>query len=559
MRIQQTVLSFALAIAVLIVLLPGSGFAANYAGDGKLLPAAGASGANFGQAVAIDGFIAVVAAPGENSGQGAVHVFERSDSGWQHKARLTASDGDSDDLFGGSVAISGDIVVVGSATDDNSGGADAGAVYLFVKPASGWGDMTESGQLFAGDAAANHTFGSAVAITGTTLVVGASGHENGDIFPGAVYIFEGSGTNWNQSARLTASDGSNGDLFGFSLDMDGNTVVVGAYGKEQKKGAAYVFEKPASGWADATESSILTAQDRSVGDQFGFDLAINGGHVIVGADRDDALGADAGAVYLFSGTDWSVQEKYVPADGLADQGFGYAVDLVGDTAVVGALLDDDNGQKSGSVYVYALSSGTLTYQEKLLAPDGSAEARFGNSVAMTGSYIVSGAYGDAVNGSLGSGSAYVFRQGVNSNTPPQAANDSFETEQDTSLTTTDVLANDIDPDGDTLSIIQVDANSDQGGSVNDNGNGTFTYTPPAGYSGGDSFNYTVSDGRGGEAQATVYVTVQAATTTDTDTDTDTDSADTGGGGGALSPWLLLLIAGIYQTLFSRKRWLMEWR
>ncbi len=548
MRTQRAILTFALIIAVLIVLFPGSGSAAGYAHDGKLLPALGASGANFGQAVAIDGVIAVVAAPGENSGQGAVHVFERLDSGWQHRARLTASDGASGDLFGGSVAISGDIVVVGSATDDNSGGADAGTVYLFVKPASGWADMTESRQLFASDAAANHTFGSAVAITGTTLVVGASGHENGDVFPGAVYIFEGSDTNWNQSARLTASDGSNGDLFGFSLDMDGNTVVVGAYGKEQKKGAAYVFEKPASGWADATESNILTAQDRSVGDQFGFDLAIDGGRVIVGADGDDDSGADAGAVYLFSGADWSVQEKHVPTDGFADQGFGYAVDIFNDTAVVGALLDDDKGQNSGSVYVYGLSSGMLAYQEKLLAPDGGAEDRFGSSVAMTDSSVIAGAYRDTVGGQLASGSAYVFSQAVDSNAPPQAQNDSFETEEDTPVTITDVLANDTDPDGDTLSISLVDSSSAQSGTVVDNGNGTFTYTPPAGYTGSDSFNYSISDGNGGEAQATVLITVKPAGTT-------TDEGDgSSGGGGTITPWLLLLMAGFYQLLFRRKRW-----
>ncbi len=552
MRIQQTVLSFALAIAVLIVLLPGVGFAANYAGDRKLLPAAGASGANFGQAVAIDGFIAVVAAPGENSGQGAVHVFERSDSGWQHKARLTASDGVSGDLFGSSVAISGDTVVVGSATDDNSSGVDSGAVYLFVKPASGWGDMTESGQLFAGDAAANHTFGSAVTIVGTTLVVGASGHENGGVFPGAVYIFEGSGTNWNQSAKLTASDGINGDLFGFSLDMDGNTVVVGAYGKEQKKGAVYVFNKPDSGWTNANENVMLVAQDRSAGDQFGFDLAINGGHIIVGADREDTNGADGGAVYLFSGTGWSLQEKKVPTDGFRDQGFGYAVDILGDTAIVGALLDNE---KAGSIYVYEVSSGTLTEQEKLTAPDGEAEDRFGSAVAITGSYIVAGAYRDAVGGQSASGSAYVFRQTVDTNTPPQAQDDSFETEQDAAVTTTNVLVNDTDPDGDTLSISQADSRSAQNGTVVNNGDGTFTYTPPADFTGGDSFNYSISDGRGGEGQATVHITVTVAgATADDDGDSDGGSS---GGGGALNPWLLLLIAGIYHITFSRKRWLTE--
>ena len=543
MRTQRVTLSFVLVITLFIVWLPATGTAASYAHDGKLLPAVSIDGANFGQAVAVDGNTAVVASPGEDSGQGAVYVFERTDSGWQRKAKLTALNGVSGDLFGGSVAISGNTVVVGNGTDDNSAGTDAGTVYLFIKPANGWEDMTESTKLEAGDAAANHTFGASVVIAGTTLVVGASGHEGG-AYPGAVYIFEGSDTNWNQSAKLTASDGSNGDLFGFSLDMDGNTVVVGAYGKEQKKGAVYVFEKPGTGWSDATEGKILTAQTRSAGDQFGYDVAINGGHIIVGADREDTNGSDGGAVYLFSGTDWSQQQMVTPDDGFADQGFGYAVDLIADTVIVGAVLDDDKGQHSGSIYIYEPSSGSLVFQQKLVAPDGGEQDRFGSSVAMTDSYIVTGAYRDSVNGQSASGSAYIFSRSVDSNTSPQAQNDSFETEEGVSVTTTNVLANDTDPDGDALSISLVDSSSAQNGTVIDNGNGTFTYTPPSGFTGVDSFNYSVSDGKGGEAQATVLITVNAADST----------TGGGGGGGALSPWLLLLfMAGVYQTVIGRKR------
>ncbi len=543
MRIQRTVLFFALVSTLLIVIFPGTGAATGYAEDGKLLPVVSGSGANVGQAVAIDGNTAVVAAPGEDLGLGAVHVFEWSDSGWQHKARLTVSNGVSGDWFGSSVAISGNVIVVGGSTDDNSSGTDAGTVYLYVKPAIGWEDMTESMELIADDAAEKRTFGTSVAIAGTTLVVGASGHESGN-YSGAVYVFQGSGTNWTQVARLTASDGRNGDLLGFSLDLYEETIAAGAYGKAQKTGAVYVFRKPATGWRDANEDVILVAQDHSAGDQFGYGLAIDGEHILVGADRDDDSGEDGGAVYLFSGADWSQQKKFVPEDGFDDQGFGYAVDIFGGTAIVGALLDDDKGKNSGSVYVYEVSSGALTYREKLVASDGDAEDRFGSSVAMTGGKFLIGAYTDTVEGEQNSGSAYVFNLSVDGNMPPQAQNDSFETEEGIPLTTSNVLANDSDPDGDVLSISGVDNHSVKNGALVDNGNGTFTYTPPTSYTGADSFKYSISDGRGGEAQGTVLITVRAASPA---------TGDGGGGGGALNFWLLLWIAGICRAFLPKKQ------
>ncbi len=534
MRIRQVAYFFIL----FVILLPGAGVAGDYDQDGKLFLEASIRAAFLGDAVAIDGGTAVVVAPGDNDEGGAVHIFERSDSGWQHKAKLTVSDSIRGEPLR-SVAISGDTIVVGKATDINDNGVDAGAAYIFVKPQTGWEDMTETAKLLAADGAAKHTFGTSVAIAGTTLVVGASGHENGNVHSGAVYVFEGSGANWTQLAKLTASDGVNGDLLGFSLDLDNDTVVAGAYGKEQKKGAVYVFKKPDSGWVDATEDFLLEASDRAAGDQFGFDVAIDAGHIVIGADGEDTNGIDSGAVYLFSGADWSRQEKIIADDGIADQGFGYAVDVSGNVMVTGALLDDDNGPRSGSVYVYGLSAGVAEYREKLVASDGGAEDRLGSSVAMTDHYILAGAYNSTIDGKTGSGSAYVFGR-IGINTPPQAQDDSFETERDVAVTTGSVLANDTDPDGDALSISQVDSDSAQGGRVVDKGNGVFVYTPPSGYTGADSFGYSVSDGRGGEAQATVHITVKAAASENT-------GGGGGGGGGVLNPWLLLLFAGLYRV------------
>lgn len=552
MREQRSaaLISILVILVTAMLLVPVSVLAGDYSLAKKLLPGTPASGASFGDAVAIDGEVAVVAAPGEG-GKGAVYLYANTTGGWVRKARLAATDGDSGDLFGTAVAISGDVVAVGAPTDDNANGVDAGAVYLFEKPQGGWVDMGETTKLIAADGAENQTFGKAVAIEGSTLVTGASGHANGAT-PGAVYVYEKSGGNWSQAARLTASGGVNGDLFGFSLDFDGDRIVVGAYGRNQNRGAVYLFDKPGAGWTEATEDRVLTASDGSAGDHFGYTVTLDPGYVIAGADRDDDMGADSGAIYLFSVADWS-EQKIVPDDSFPNQGFGYAVAAGSGRVAVGAVEDDDKGSGSGSIYIYHLASGSWQLQEKITAPDGGAGDRLGSAVAVSGSNVVAGAYGDIVQGRSGAGSAYLFTQTTTGNRAPLAQDDSFETGEGRKLTTGNVLANDSDPDGDSITISAADTRSAQGGDVADNGDGTFTYTPPAGFSGGDSFTYHISDGKGGGAQATVHITV----TTDGsdggdagDSGGNGDSGGSGSGGGPVNPWLLLTLYAVWKGLRS---------
>jgi len=383
--------------------LPDSSRAASFGSMEKLLPESSSGGAAFGQAVAIKGELAVIGAPGEAQGRGAAYLFEHSGSGWQLKARLSAAAGEETDFFGTSVAIGDGVVAIGAPKDDNEQGTDAGTVYLFVEPDEGWHDMTQTTILLPNDGAMEHTFGAALSFDRNMLAVGAPGPEKGN-FEGAVYLFEGAETVWTQRAKLTASDGRNGDLFGYALDKVGEFLLVGAYGKGEGRGAAYLFRRPASGWTDSNEDELLEVHDGKPGERFGISVALAGTWAVVGADMEDSKGSGAGAIYLFSGPEWN-GTKIVPSDGHPDQGFGYALDATGDRLAVGALLDDEHGEKAGAVYMYQRIFTGWKFQDKLFSPEGVAGDRFGSSVALTSDYLLAGAYSAGVDGRPDAGSA----------------------------------------------------------------------------------------------------------------------------------------------------------
>ena len=192
----------------------------------------------FGWSVAIPGSVAapgstaVVGAPYRNSSTGAAYVLARSGSTWAQQVELTAADGAAGDFFGWSVAISGSTVVVAAPFKYSS----TGAAYVFTRPGSAWAQQAE---LTAADGADDDYFGWSVAIYGSTVVVGA---REKDSYTGAVYVFTRPGSAWAQQAELTAFDGAVGDQFGNSVAISGTTMVVGAPGKSSGNGAVYVFE-----------------------------------------------------------------------------------------------------------------------------------------------------------------------------------------------------------------------------------------------------------------------------------------------------------------------------
>ena len=291
------------------------------------------------------------------SNSGAAYVFVRSGTTWTQQQKLTASDATADDQFGFSVAITGDVVAVGANHADFPGNSEAGAVYRYNRTGTVWTQaqrLNPMAQVILGD-----HFGDSLAISGNRLVVGASGDDTPQTGAGAVYVFTDSGSAYAQEQKLTIPDGSNGDQFGFSVGIDGSTIVGGA--KEDTTipgqvgiGAAYVFVFNGSTWSLQQK---LMASDGAAFDRFGYSAAVSGNTVAVGAREDDtAAGPDTGSEYVFTrtGTLWTERQKLLPTDSFNGDRFGICSSFTssGDL-VIGAAekaLTNPNGQ--GAVYTF---------------------------------------------------------------------------------------------------------------------------------------------------------------------------------------------------------------
>jgi len=332
----------------------------------KLTSSDAGDGGAFGASVAISGDTVIVGDRGADGlfGSGAAYIFEKPISGWTtatETAKLTASDGAMGDQVGASVSISGDTAIVGAGNDDDAG-EDSGSAYIFVKPMSGWIDATQTAKLTASDGASQDLFGSSVAISGDTAIVGA--WKDG-VGKGSAYIFVKPMSGWidaTQTAKLTASDGISFDLFGLSVAISGDTAIVGSPfgdGADFDTGSAYIFVKPMSGWTTTTETAELTASDGAVNNVFG-SVSISGDTTIVGAEGDAAL-SQFGAAYIFekpiSGwTTTTETTKLTASDGALGDRFGSSVGI-SSSAIVGAPLKDDLGSSdSGCAYIFNLST-----------------------------------------------------------------------------------------------------------------------------------------------------------------------------------------------------------
>ncbi|WP_415407100.1 FG-GAP repeat protein [Sulfurovum sp. CS9] len=378
----------------------------------KLTATLPAPGDQFGGSVAILSDTALIGATGNDDG-GSAYVFTRSGTAWSQQAKLSASDVARDDSFGYSVALSGDTAVVGAYGNADAGSL-SGSAYVFEKPGTSWIDMNETAKLTATLPTAGDNFGYSVSLSGDTAVVGADSNDNSpDLDNGAAYVFTHSGTVWSQQAKLTASDTAAGDQFGHSVSLSGDTAVVGADSKDnspdQDNGAAYVFTRSGTVWS---QQAKLTASDTAGGAYFGCSVAFLGDTALIGAYGDNEA---RGSTYVFtrSGAAWSQQAKLTASDAALSDNFGWSVALSGDTAVVGANYDDhDPEQNNGSAYVFFRSGTVWDQQAKLTASDTAALDQFGYSVSLSGDTAVVGARMDD-DGGNNSGSAYVFtRSGI---------------------------------------------------------------------------------------------------------------------------------------------------
>ena len=379
----------------------------------KVVASDGSADDWFGNRVAIDGNIGVVGAKRDDSNgtdSGAVYIVIQDAFGnWNEESKLVASDGTADSLFGGSIAISGDTLVVG-AYGDSEKGSSAGAVYVFVYDGNNW---IQQAKLTASDAAAGDQFGHSVSISGGTIVAGAYQDDDKGTDSGSAYIFIRNGNSWIQQSKLAAGDGADGDWFGYSVSISGDTVATGAVHDDDQGvdfGSVYIYQRNGSTW---TQQTKLLADDGLADGgyplKFGISVSIDVDLLLVGAFGGDGTVNDTGSAYVFvrDGSNWTQQAKLLADDGEAGDYFGWGVSIDDDMAVVGALFNDELGADAGAAYVFERSGSSWSMQSKLIAPDGKADARLGRSVAFSHHAILIGAEGDDTNGTL-SGAVYFF-------------------------------------------------------------------------------------------------------------------------------------------------------
>lgn len=343
----------------------------------------------FAADVAVSGDTAVVGADGKNDIAGAAYVYIRVDGVWTRQGELTASDAAKFDQFGKSVAVSGDTVVVGAHGKNKF----AGAAYVFTRSGTTW---SQQQKLVADDPAIPNDFGVSVAVSGDTVVIGASPRFHRDSRTGAAYIFTRANGNWTQQQRLSAGNVVADEVFGVSVAVSGDTAVVGASRTIGSTGAAYIFTRVDSGW---TQQQRFTAGDAAGFDEFGGSVAVSGDTVMVSAPHEKEY---TGAVYVYSRVNgnWIQQQRLTASNGPKLPGFGGSVSVSGDTAVIGGV---DISDYKGTAYIFTRVNGRWAQRQRITASDAAKEG-FGGSAAMSGDTIVLGG-GDI---SDNKGAVYVF-------------------------------------------------------------------------------------------------------------------------------------------------------
>lgn len=333
---------------------------------------------------------------------------------WIQQQELTAANGSRGDVFGYSVAVSGNTAIVSAPGKNIGKNSGQGAVYVFRcsgDPCS-W---TQQQELTAADGARDDEFGNSVAVDGNTAIIGAWG-KNSSYLPGApmtavapqgaayVFICSGDPCTWRQKQELTASDGQRGDEFGNSIAMSGNTAIIGAPYKNSYQGAAYVFTcsgTPCT-WRQQQE---LTASDGASHDVFGYSIALDGDTAIIGAIGNNS---SRGAAYVFkcSGTPctWAQQQELTASKGASGDAFGTRIAVSGAAAVIGAPgTKIDSNSLQGAAYMFTCSGTPCIWsqQQELTASDGASRDEFGTRVAMSGNTAIIG-------NNSSQGAAYVF-------------------------------------------------------------------------------------------------------------------------------------------------------
>lgn len=338
---------------------------------------------------------------------------------WVQQAEVTVTGSVQNDYVGFSVAIAGSTLVVGAPQATIGSNSYQGAAYVFVKPKTGWANMTETATLTASDGLALDELGWSVATTGSVIAVGAYGNTN---YTGAVYVYAEPKTGWTnatQTAKLTASGANQHDFIGYSVSMTGNTIVVGAPNTQisaVNEGAAYVFTEPTGGWkTTSTFAAELTSSDETADCFFGNSVGISGSTVVIGdvyATIGSHVNQGAAYVYVKPTAGWATTSAYTGkltvSTGKQWDDFGQSVAISTNAIAVGAT---GVNSEAGAVYVFVEPTGgwsTMTQTATLTSSDSGAGDAFGYSVAIGGTSVLVGASNAYLNSNPLQGSAYLY-------------------------------------------------------------------------------------------------------------------------------------------------------
>ncbi len=443
-----------ITIILLIIICPLFSFSQVYNQIQKVIASDRTSGDVFGFTVSLSGSYAVIGAQYQDSdtsglntlsAAGAAYIFELDNNGhWVQKQKIVQSDRTSNDYFGASVSISGNMAVLGAYDKNAIGGntfTHAGAAYIFKRNNNGvWNEIKK---LVASDTGANDHFGYSVAISGNYIIIGspidAEDAAGGNTLnsAGSAYIFEQDGNgNWNQTQKIVPSDRASADLFGTSVSISGNYAIAGAYQEDENPaggntlsnaGSAYIFERDGNGvW---NQKQKIVPSDRAISDRFGISVSVCGTYAVAGAyleDLDETGGyfkSAAGAAYIFErdgNGNWIQAKKITAPDRDPNDYFGQTVYIDGNIVIAGAVNEaaDAHGgnisASAGAAYIFKRNgNGNWNQTQKIAASDRANNDNFGISVAVNNNYAFAGAYlededlygGNSLNGA---GSSYIF-------------------------------------------------------------------------------------------------------------------------------------------------------
>ncbi len=402
----------------------------------KIVPSDRSLGDHFGYALDISDNYMVVGAKWvdlTNNNMGSAYVYKKDVNGnWIEHQKLTAPDKRSFDQFGYSVAIDGDYLIVGAITQaydatNSNFISGAGAAYVYAKDTNDNWNFVQ--KLVASQRETTRQFGRCVAISGNYAIVGldkedfdAAG-ENEIQNAGAAYIYERNNSGaWSEVQKIVASERSIFDYFGYNgLSINGNYAVIGAMNEDEDEngsntisnaGAAYIFERDTNGtWSEIQK---IVDSDREQGAYFGWSIALDGDHLVVGSNQDNEF---RGAVYVFEkcGNDiWNQVEKLTASNSLNGDQFGYDLDIDGNRIIIGARYRDIGSPgDDGAAYIFEKQSGNWEETAFIYDMFNQTSEYFGYAVAISGDFALAGAYQDGEDeneeNDLGaSGAAFIF-------------------------------------------------------------------------------------------------------------------------------------------------------